>query len=112
MTSTARLPVMQKKKTELQIIQDKIVISKFKNILLKTTKEKFDSNEIEEYFKMAVDDYNANNLSLSSDDTIKWLEYKIISIAYTVIGLNKLKKLFIKKAGIYKNKCHNLEKKK
>lgn len=104
------------KKTELQIIQDKIVVSWFKNILLKTTKDKFDSNEIEEYMKMSVDDYNGNNLSLSTDDTVKWIEFRIVSFAYTAIGFNKTqiksKNFFLKKAETYRNKCLNLEKKK
>jgi hypothetical protein len=100
------------KKTELKIVQNKIVIYYFTNILLKATGEKFDPNEIEEYLKMTVDDYNSNNLSLSIDEGIKWLEYRIISFAYSAIGLNKrqlgAKSSFLKKADIYRKKCDKI----
>jgi len=103
------------KKTELQTVRDNIVISWFKNILFKATKEKFDSNEIEEYIKMSVDDYIGNNLSLSTEDTIKWLKYRIINFASTALSYNKTqlksKNLFLKKAKTYRNKSLDLEKK-
>jgi len=103
---------MKKTLERILKIQDKIVTVRFKNILYKITEEKFDANEIEEYLKMSIEDYNGNNLSLSTEDMIKWMEYRIISFACIAIGLNKAKayrKKFLSLAKVYRKKCEDME---
>ena len=93
------------KKTDLKVVQDKIVMHYFKHFLEhEIPNEKFEDNETELYFSMSTDDYNANKLSLTTENTVKWLEYRVISFAYSALGVNRRslsqRNLFLERAKI------------
>ena len=97
--------------------------------VLKVTGENFDGDEINEYIAMALDYLDAcDGLCFNEKEFFKWLKYKVIRTAYTVIGLNesighngqiirrglkpfdsKLSTAILKKGDRYEKKCSDLE---
>jgi len=79
-----------------------------KKLIEKSTKEKFDNEEITAYISMALDE-----LCSMSNSINEWVKYRVLSLAHTAIGINEKKAqrraLFLRKAEIFRNKMPRLK---
>ena len=79
-----------------------------KKLIEKSTKEKFDDEEIAAYISMALDE-----LCSMSNIINEWVKYRVLSFAHTAIGINEKKDqrkaLFLRKAEILRNKMPRLK---